>query len=81
MSLRDEVWNESIRWLVKYGEFSIEDLPFHASQRHTVKRTLSGMEELAWLRRDPGAARTWQPGVLALQHFDVPQDVDDRSSP
>lgn len=81
MSLRDEVWNESIRWLIKYGEFDIEDLPFHASQRHTVSGVLSGMDELAWLRRDPRAARTWQPGALALQYLDVPRDVDDQSSP
>lgn len=62
MTLRDEVWDEVLRTLIKEGKFKISDLKFDESERHTVRRVLRHMEEQGYLRRDTPQAKIWRVG-------------------
>jgi len=75
MTLRDDVWHEVLRQLVKTGSFRISDLPFDESQRHTVRRVLREMEDLGWLSRKNKRAATWRIGEAAELRLNVSADT------
>lgn len=75
MTLRDEVWNDVLKQLIKTGKFRISDLDFDESQTHTVRRVLREMEELGWLSRDSPRAAYWRMGELAELHLNVSEDT------
>lgn len=79
MTLRDEVWDATLKQLVKTGKFRIGDLPFEDGERHTVRRVLREMEETGWLTRDNARAATWRMGEKATRHLNVSPDHIERA--
>jgi len=75
MTLRDEVWNETLKQLIKTGYFQISDLPFDEGQRYTVRRVLRDMEEQGWLERESKRAATWAMGERARAHLNVSSEI------
>jgi len=65
MTLRDDVWDATLRQLQEEGSFVISDLPFDESQRHTVRRVLREMEDRDWLTRENKQQKTWYAGKTA----------------
>lgn len=76
MTLRDEVWTETIRILVERGQFKITHLPFNESQRHLVRRTLKEMEGIGLLERDHKRAAVWYRGDFARQYLKNSGDTE-----
>lgn len=71
MTLRDEVWNEVIPLLCEEGRFTIGDLPFSESQRHTVRRVLREQQQMDWLTRNPPNSKIWRAGEKSYEHLNL----------
>jgi len=79
MTLRDSVWNETLKQLIKTGRFRISELPFDDSERHSVRRTLKQMEEMGWLARESNRAAIWRMGEMSKQHLNVSEEHIERA--
>jgi hypothetical protein len=75
MTLRDRVWDASLKQLRKTGKFRISDLPFHEKQRYTVRRVLREMEIQGWLARESPRAATWRIGEQGKLYLNVSRDL------
>lgn len=79
MSLRELVWDASLKQLRKTGKFRISDLPFDEKQIYTVRRVLREMEKLGWLARENKRAATWRMGEMAKLHLNVSRNLIEES--
>ena len=70
MTLRERAWHVTLlTQLVQLEEFRRKDLGFEESERHTVQRALSSMEDLGWLYRETTTGGVWEPGIVARYVF------------
>ena len=81
MTLRDQVWDAVLEELNRTGKFTISDLDFEDSERHTVRRVLRRMEEFGWLRRTNKQAATWRLGTKAEIYLNVSDDHIQQARP
>lgn len=71
MTTRDDVWSAVLDLITEKGAFRRSDLPFDESQRHTVRRTLKGMEEHGWLWRTDEMSPIWRAGPKAKERLQL----------
>ena len=64
-TLRDQAWNAILEQVVRTGRFELSDLPFKASERHTVRRVARSMERYDWLCRNSEHSPIWRAGPKA----------------
>lgn len=81
MTVRDDVWDASLRLIIERGRFRISDLPFDDGQRHTVRRVLKEMEEDGWLARESSRGKTWYAGPDAKELFQLSDQAKVLSDP
>lgn len=70
---RDIVWDAVLRALAENpSSIKFRDVEFNLDREvsdRTIQRTMSGMRELGWLRKDKESGHYWFPGPKALKYL------------